>query len=203
MGNNSRFINHSCDPNCELQLWLVKGRMHIGIVSLRDIEPDEPLSYDYQFDTNESNVFKCYCGTAKCRGTMAPRRKYSPSDVKTLPFAQRSKLLLEAKNKLLKSEEQQTLEEMQLFNCTGKFVFTNSRESRHLNDYGCTGKNLPGEKTLEVRAGPSKNLDAIRDHNLFLPRNSRYDDRKLSDFSLPLQVSDVTCSVCLGLEQSF
>jgi hypothetical protein len=143
MGNNSRFINHSCDPNCELQLWLVKGRMHIGIVSLRDIEPDEPLSYDYQFDTNESNVFKCYCGTAKCRGTMAPRRKYSPSDVKTLPFAQRSKLLLEAKNKLLKSEEQQTLEEMQLFNCTGKFVFANSRESGHLNNYVVQARIFP------------------------------------------------------------
>lgn len=24
-GSNSRFINHSCDPNCELQRWVVKG----------------------------------------------------------------------------------------------------------------------------------------------------------------------------------
>jgi SET domain-containing protein len=53
-GNESRFINHSCDPNCELQPWLVRGRMRIGIFAIRDIEPEEPLSYDYQFDTNVS-----------------------------------------------------------------------------------------------------------------------------------------------------
>ena len=47
-GNDSRFINHSCEPNCELQRWVVKGRMRIGIFALRDIAADEPLSYDYQ-----------------------------------------------------------------------------------------------------------------------------------------------------------
>jgi SET domain-containing protein len=29
-GNHSRFINHSCDPNCELVRWNVRGRIHIG-----------------------------------------------------------------------------------------------------------------------------------------------------------------------------
>jgi SET domain-containing protein len=53
-GNESRFINHSCDPNCELQPWLVKGRMRIAIMAIKDIAPEEPLSYDYQFDTNVS-----------------------------------------------------------------------------------------------------------------------------------------------------
>ena len=33
-GNDSRFINHSCEPNCELQRWVVKGRMRIGIFAL-------------------------------------------------------------------------------------------------------------------------------------------------------------------------
>lgn len=74
-GNCSRYINHSCDPNCELQRWVVKGRMHIGIFAKREIFPGEALSYDYQFDTQETEVFKCYCGTGKCRGTMAPKTK--------------------------------------------------------------------------------------------------------------------------------
>ena len=51
-GNDSRFINHSCDPNCELQPWVVKGRMRIGIFAIKDIENGEALSYDYQFETN-------------------------------------------------------------------------------------------------------------------------------------------------------
>ena len=34
-GNDSRFINHSCDPNCELQPWVVKGRVRIGIFAIK------------------------------------------------------------------------------------------------------------------------------------------------------------------------
>jgi hypothetical protein len=74
-GSTSRYINHSCDPNCELQRWVVKGYPRIGIFAIRDICAGEPLSYDYQFDTNEAEAFKCYCGTDKCRGTMAPKKK--------------------------------------------------------------------------------------------------------------------------------
>lgn len=73
-GSVSRYINHSCDPNCELQRWNVKGKIRIGIFAIRDIQPNEPLSYDYRFDTREQEIFKCYCGAAKCRGTMAPKK---------------------------------------------------------------------------------------------------------------------------------
>jgi hypothetical protein len=74
-GNHSRFINHSCDPNCELVPTLVRGRMRIGIFAIKDIERDAALSYDYQFETSEAQVFKCCCGAPKCRGTMAPISK--------------------------------------------------------------------------------------------------------------------------------
>lgn len=46
-GNASRFINHSCAPNCELQRWIVKGFTHIGIMANQDIPAGTPLSYDY------------------------------------------------------------------------------------------------------------------------------------------------------------
>ena len=74
-GSNSRFINHSCDPNCELIRWVVNGTMRIAITALRDIDENESLSYDYQFDTKEDQIFKCYCGSANCRGTMSPAKK--------------------------------------------------------------------------------------------------------------------------------
>ena len=73
-GNVARFINHSCNPNCELQRWNVHGKIRIGIVAIRDIAKGEPLSYDYQFDTQQADVFKCYCGSHNCRGTMAPKK---------------------------------------------------------------------------------------------------------------------------------
>ena len=69
-GNVSRYINHSCDPNCELVRWNVKGKLRIGIFAIRDIVIEEALSYDYQFYTNQPEVFKCYCGAKKCRETM-------------------------------------------------------------------------------------------------------------------------------------
>lgn len=73
-GNLSRYINHSCNPNCELQRWNVHGKIRIGIVAIKDIAVGEALSYDYQFDTQQADVFRCYCGSHNCRGTMAPNK---------------------------------------------------------------------------------------------------------------------------------
>jgi hypothetical protein len=70
VANLSRFINHSCDPNCVLQQINVNGRMRCGIFALRDIAAGEFLSYDYHFDTRHGDRFICCCGSNKCRGTM-------------------------------------------------------------------------------------------------------------------------------------
>ena len=68
--NLSRFINHSCAPNCKLVPFNVNGHIRVGVYSLRDIAPGEFLSYDYQFDTKHGDKFRCRCGAANCRGTM-------------------------------------------------------------------------------------------------------------------------------------
>jgi SET domain-containing protein len=78
-GNDSRFINHSCDPNCEVVI--TRGRVFIEAV--RDIPEGAELSYDYWYVTDESytledlqRIYPCRCGSSKCRGTLArpPRR---------------------------------------------------------------------------------------------------------------------------------
>ncbi|MGQ0814802.1 MAG: SET domain-containing protein, partial [Gemmatimonadota bacterium] len=77
-GNVSRFINHSCDPNCEAVI--ERGRVFIEAV--RAIEPGEELAYDYWFVLEEPHnaankaLYKCNCGAKRCRGTiLADKRK--------------------------------------------------------------------------------------------------------------------------------
>ena len=78
-GNDSRFINHSCDPNCES----VIVRARVFIEAIRSIRTDEELSYDYAYtrdgtetEEEETTVYVCRCGSRKCRGTiLAPMSK--------------------------------------------------------------------------------------------------------------------------------
>jgi SET domain-containing protein len=72
-GNEARWINHSCDPNCEA---IEEDGGRIFIHALRHIDPGEELFYDYQLEVDDpitSEVTaesKCFCGSANCRGTM-------------------------------------------------------------------------------------------------------------------------------------
>ena len=77
-GNSSRWINHSCEPNCEADEQ--DGR--IFIKALRDIATGEELNYDYGLIIEERYTKKlkaeypCWCGAATCRGTLlAPKRR--------------------------------------------------------------------------------------------------------------------------------
>jgi hypothetical protein len=71
-GNDARFFNHSCDPNCES----VVEKRRVFIEALRSIEPGEEMTYDYQIyrdhddPENIDEIFACRCGFANCRGTM-------------------------------------------------------------------------------------------------------------------------------------
>ena len=62
--NEARFINHSCDPNCESQI--IRG--HVWIVSTRDIKKGEELSYDYGYDLEFFTDHPCRCGSDNCVG---------------------------------------------------------------------------------------------------------------------------------------
>ncbi|EAK88172.1 protein with 4 PHD domains plus a SET domain and associated cysteine cluster at the C-terminus [Cryptosporidium parvum Iowa II] len=66
-GNLSRLINHSCDPNCIAQKWLVGNECRVGIFSKREILPNEELTYDYSFTAFDIG-FKCKCNSPSCKG---------------------------------------------------------------------------------------------------------------------------------------
>ena len=67
-GNLGRFINHSCDPNCETQKWVVNGELCIGLFSLQDIPAGTELTFDYNFERYGDKPMRCFCGTKNCRG---------------------------------------------------------------------------------------------------------------------------------------
>lgn len=49
-GNLSRFMNHSCDPNCETQKWTVNGEIRVGLFATRDVCAGEELCFNYHLD---------------------------------------------------------------------------------------------------------------------------------------------------------
>lgn len=62
--NTARFINHSCEPNCESE----NVRGHIWITASRDIAKGEELTYDYGFDVENWQDHPCRCGAKRCVG---------------------------------------------------------------------------------------------------------------------------------------
>jgi uncharacterized protein len=81
-GNDARYINHRCDPNCES----TAVAKRIFIEAVRTIQPGEELAYDYQIQRDSDDapdvdkIFACRCGAKDCRGSMLealkkPRRR--------------------------------------------------------------------------------------------------------------------------------
>jgi SET domain-containing protein len=71
-GNDARFINHGCDPNCES----VTEDRRIYIEAIETIQPGEELKYDYSIGRDQDDpanideIYACRCGADDCRGTM-------------------------------------------------------------------------------------------------------------------------------------
>jgi SET domain-containing protein len=81
-GNSSRWINHSCNPNCEAD----EDNDRIFIKAIRNIVAGEELNYDYGLIIDEPYTKKlkaeypCWCGAKNCRGTLL-----SPKERKDTP----------------------------------------------------------------------------------------------------------------------
>ncbi|CAN7605256.1 hypothetical protein C8C95_1792 [Acidovorax sp. 99] len=80
-GNSSRWINHSCNPNC----YADERDGRIFITALRNIKAGEELNYDYGLIIEERYTpklkaeYPCWCGSPNCRGTLlAPKRGWAP-----------------------------------------------------------------------------------------------------------------------------
>jgi SET domain-containing protein len=85
-GNSARWINHSCDPNCEAVMVEDDdgdpNKDAVFIEAIRAIKPGEELTYNYGIVLAEAHtarmkkLWACRCGASKCTGTMLqPKRK--------------------------------------------------------------------------------------------------------------------------------
>ncbi|SPO20067.1 uncharacterized protein UTRI_00461_B [Ustilago trichophora] len=102
-GNITRFANHSCDPNCRIEKFIICGtdealsaEFQIGLFATRDIEAGEELTYNYGWSrfqprditgapTHQVPIERCLCGAANCSGILggkkAPPTKAAVADV--------------------------------------------------------------------------------------------------------------------------
>jgi SET domain-containing protein len=90
-GNSARWINHSCDPNCEAVLWEDpdgdRSADYVEITTTRAIRRGEELTYDYglvlpvRHTQRMKTIWACRCGSPNCTGTMLKdKRKYKGTD---------------------------------------------------------------------------------------------------------------------------
>lgn len=80
-GGIARYINHSCEPNCVVHRWKVKGISRAGVFALKEIKEGEELSFDYQWERKRGrSLTKCHCGSVNCRGTIESSKTSNDDD---------------------------------------------------------------------------------------------------------------------------
>ncbi|NWW61946.1 ASH1L methyltransferase, partial [Ifrita kowaldi] len=156
MGNEARFINHSCNPNCEMQKWSVNGVYRIGLYALKDMPAGTELTYDYNFHSfNVEKQQLCKCGFDKCRGIIGGKSQRmnglsskSNQPVSTHRRPGRSKEKRKSKHKLKKRRG-------------------------HIAEEPSESVNAPTRLTPQLQMKPMSNRERnfVLKHHVFLVRN--------------------------------
>ncbi|XP_056125001.1 histone-lysine N-methyltransferase NSD2 isoform X4 [Rhinichthys klamathensis goyatoka] len=105
-GNYSRFMNHSCQPNCETQKWTVNGDTRVGLFAVCDIASGTELTFNYNLDCLGNEKTVCRCGAPNCSGFLGDRPKNGhPSEPKNKHQKKKPKRR-RARNEGKKSEDE-------------------------------------------------------------------------------------------------
>ncbi|CAI2302781.1 unnamed protein product [Caenorhabditis sp. 36 PRJEB53466] len=83
-GNQSRFVNHSCDPNAICERWSVPrtpGDVNrVGFFAKKNIKAGEEITFDYQFENYGRDAQQCFCGATTCTGWIGRKPEGFSSD---------------------------------------------------------------------------------------------------------------------------
>ncbi|XP_041985155.1 protein PF14_0175-like [Aricia agestis] len=99
-GNLARFMNHSCEPNCETQKWTVLGDVRVGLFAIDDIPANSELTFNYNLESAGIEKKQCMCGAKRCSGYIGAKPKQSD------PQPKKNKIK-DVQKKPKKSESQQ------------------------------------------------------------------------------------------------
>ncbi|KAJ5888938.1 hypothetical protein N7495_008979 [Penicillium taxi] len=72
-GNLGRFCNHSCNPNCYVDKWVIGEKLRMGIFTERAVQAGEELVFNYNVDRYGADPQPCYCGERNCSGFIGGR----------------------------------------------------------------------------------------------------------------------------------
>ncbi|KAI3351225.1 hypothetical protein L3Q82_005777 [Scortum barcoo] len=98
-GNQARFMNHSCQPNCETQKWTVNGDTRVGLFALQDIPKGVELKFNYNLECLGNGKTACKCGAPNCSGFLGVRPKNQPPAEKLKLKEGRRKVPMKKKTK--------------------------------------------------------------------------------------------------------
>uniref|UniRef100_A0A182YEQ0 Histone-lysine N-methyltransferase n=1 Tax=Anopheles stephensi TaxID=30069 RepID=A0A182YEQ0_ANOST len=99
-GNMSRFINHSCEPNCETQKWTIGETRVIGLFAITDIKAGKELTFNYNLESLGNSKRACLCGAQKCSGFIG--EKYRPTKKDDAAFVRNPGELVKGRKKIAK-----------------------------------------------------------------------------------------------------
>ena len=80
MGSVARFINHSCAPNCRVEVWAVGAESRAGVFADANLADGEELTFNYGWLPAMKKT-ACYCGSPACRGFIGIRTDADASGV--------------------------------------------------------------------------------------------------------------------------
>ncbi|XP_068441895.1 histone-lysine N-methyltransferase, H3 lysine-36 specific [Clinocottus analis] len=104
-GNQARFMNHCCQPNCETQKWTVNGDTRVGLFALQDIPKGVELNFNYNLECLGNGKTACKCGAPNCSGFLGVRPKNQPSAEKLKEGKRKMPMKKKKKQEVTKERE--------------------------------------------------------------------------------------------------
>jgi len=138
-GNVARFMNHSCDPNCETQKWTVNGDTRVGLFCRKDVAAGEELTFNYQFESMGDVKKPCLCASDNCSGWIGVKPQNNSSDVNGANSASGKKRKSRGKPKQAKVQKVQKVWEDLCFRCfdDGELLMCDYKTCPKVYHLGC------------------------------------------------------------------